>query len=71
MTSLAMTHAAARSNAGAGFFADLMDGLSRRRSYARTRASLERLSDASLADIGLERADIPAAAARAAYGADL
>lgn len=71
MTSLAFTHASARSTAGAGFFRDLMDGLSRRRSFARTRNSLERLSDSALADIGLERGDIPAAAARAAYGVNL
>ena len=70
MTSIAFANTAARSSAGTGFFRDLMDGLARRRSFARTRASLERLSDATLADIGLERGDIPSAAARAAYGAN-
>jgi uncharacterized protein YjiS (DUF1127 family) len=45
-------------------YAGLVDGYRMRNEYQRTVEELQRLSERELADIGLVRADIPAAAAR-------
>ncbi len=55
-------------SADAGLVAALLHKVQLWRDYTRTRRELSALSNRALADLGLHRSEIAAAAARAVYG---
>lgn len=62
-----MSHTSMRSGL-AGLGAGLRHRRDQRRAYRRTRDELAAMSDRELADIGVDRVDIPSLARAAVYG---